>query len=66
VNERSPSGNGPLHELTDDFDRASELIALLLAHGADTSATNQAGETPAQRLKSLGLDEIAELLETSS
>jgi ankyrin repeat protein len=66
LNERSPSGNGPLHELTDDFARASELIALLLASGADPNVKNQAGETPAQRLESLGLEEIADLLEASA
>lgn len=62
VGERSPSGNGPLHELTDDFDRAKALITLLLAHGADTTARNDAGQTAAERLTELGLDPIADAL----
>jgi ankyrin repeat protein len=63
LNERSPSGNGPLHELTSDLDRAKALIPLLLSYGADANALNQAGQTPAQRLTELGLDEIADALD---
>lgn len=39
------------------------LITLLLAHGADPDATNEAGQTPAERLDELGADEIADLLD---
>jgi ankyrin repeat protein len=63
LHERSPSGNGPLHELTDDVERGSQLIALLLKAGADPMARNDAGQTPGERLDALGLDELAALLE---
>lgn len=66
LNERSPSGNGPLHEISDDFERAAELIELLLRAGADPTARNAAGQTPAERLEALGLDEIADLVEVPS
>jgi ankyrin repeat protein len=66
LNERSPSGNTPLHELVHEYDAASELITLLLANGADPRALNDAGQTPAQRLEALGLDEIADVLEASA
>lgn len=66
VSERSPSGNGPLHELTGDFERASELIPLFLRAGVDAKARNDAGETPAERLDAQGLDALAALLEASS
>ena len=63
IGERSPAGNGPLHELSGDASLAEPLVALLLAHGADPDATNAAGQTPAQRLDALGADEVADLLE---
>jgi len=63
VAERSPTGNGPLHELTGDASLAEPLIAELLAHGVDPAATNDAGQTAAQRLDAMGADEVADLLE---
>jgi ankyrin repeat protein len=62
--ERSPDGNGPLHELTDDVSLAEPLVGLLLAHGADPELENDRGQTPAQRLEERGADEVADLLET--
>jgi len=64
IEERSPDGNGPLHELTDDASLAEPLAALLLAHGADPELENDRGQTPAQRLEERGADEVADLLET--
>ncbi|MDJ0869319.1 MAG: hypothetical protein QNK03_24660 [Myxococcota bacterium] len=64
VGERSPEGNGPLHELPEDPSLAEPLIALLLAHGADPELVNHAGRTPAQHLDALGCDEVADLLES--
>jgi uncharacterized protein len=66
VQERSPSGDTALHELPDELEQAQELIPLLLAHGADPHAKNQAGQTPAQKLEVRGLPEHADLLETST
>jgi ankyrin repeat protein len=63
--ERSPSGDTPLHGLPADTERAETLIALLLAHGADPAARNDAGQTPGQKLDARGLDEIADLLASS-
>jgi ankyrin repeat protein len=62
---RSPSGDTPLHLLPEDPERARRLIDLLLEHGAEPSAKNNAGITPAQKLEAEGLDTIADLLETS-
>lgn len=63
LEERSPAGDGPLHELCPDPALAEPLIALLLAHGADAELVNDAGQTPAERLEALGADEVADLLE---
>jgi ankyrin repeat protein len=63
IDERSPAGDGPLHELCDDLELAEPLLALLLAHGADPQLRNQAGETPDQRLEASGADRVADLLE---
>lgn len=65
VQARSPSGDTPLHVLPEDPERARRLIVVLLEHGADPAAKNNAGMTPAQKLDADGLDTIADLLETS-
>lgn len=65
VRERTPWGDGPLHRLPSDAERALELIEMLLAAGADPDATNDAGKTPAQRLDGDGLDQIADLLQAA-
>ena len=63
VGERSPTGEGPLHDVCADLERAEPLIELLLAHGADPELRNDAGQTPAERLEALGADDVADVLE---
>ncbi len=63
--ERSPTGGAALHALPDDAALAEPLIALLLQHGADESAVDDAGRTPAQALVERGLDPIADLLDAA-
>ncbi len=63
VKERSPSGATPLHVLPDDPDTAEQLIALLLAHGADPNAQNDAGQTPREVLEANGKDEVVDRLD---
>lgn len=66
LEERSPNGDGPLHELTADPALAEPLIAALLAHGADPHRRNEAGRTPAEALEEAGADDVADLLEAAS
>ncbi|HEX3773829.1 MAG TPA: ankyrin repeat domain-containing protein [Polyangiaceae bacterium] len=66
VRERSPVGSTPLHLLPEDVDLAEELIDLLLAHGADSNAKNDAGQTPREALEANGHDEIADRLDARS
>ena len=49
--------------MPEDPDRADELMALLLAHGADPDAKNDAGQTPAEFLEANGRDELSDRLE---
>ncbi|MCG8588962.1 MAG: ankyrin repeat domain-containing protein [Proteobacteria bacterium] len=65
LEERSPEGDGPLHLLCADAERAEPLISLLLQYGADPTQRNDAGETPAQHLEAAGSDEIADLLDAA-
>ncbi|HKU43420.1 MAG TPA: ankyrin repeat domain-containing protein, partial [Polyangiales bacterium] len=65
VREQSPGGDTALHELPADEDAAQQLIALLLAAGADSAARNRARQTPAEKLEARGLDQIADLLESA-
>ena len=62
IDARAPAGNTPLHQLTRDPELAEPLITLLLEHGADPSATNDAGRTAAQELEERGSDQVADLL----
>jgi ankyrin repeat protein len=62
--ERSPSGNTPLHELPEDPATAELLLKLLLEHGAERSATNDAGQTATELLEARGRDVVADLLES--
>ena len=64
VKERSPSGATALHLLPEDADIADQLIELLLRHGADPAAKNDAGQTPVQALESNGRDEVADRLDS--
>jgi ankyrin repeat protein len=52
--------------LPEDVDIAETLIDLLLAHGADPNAKNEAGQTPRESLEANGRDEIADRLEARS
>ncbi len=61
-----PNGNTPLHRLPEDVERAREVLELLLRHGADAAARNQAGLTPAAAFEERGLDELADLVESRS
>lgn len=63
VSERTPSGDTVLHWLPADPDSAGGLIELFLDLGADPRATNDAGQTPAEKLVADGADEVADLLE---
>ena len=63
IQERSPDGSGPFHEVTADVALAEPILAMLLAKGADPLLENDAGETPGQRLEANGADETADLLE---
>jgi ankyrin repeat protein len=56
----------PLFCLPDDDDQAVEVARILLAHGADPTARNTAGRTPADAARVRGLDEAAELMEGRS
>jgi len=61
IAERTPSGNTVLHRVPED----QELIDLLLAHGADVGALNDAGQTPAAKLEADGHDVVADLLDAT-
>jgi uncharacterized protein len=65
VRSRSASGNTALHVLPEDPGAARRIIDMLLAHGADPTATNDDDLTPAQALEAQGLDTIADLLEVA-
>ena len=58
-----PTGQSALHVLPEDHDAARALIDLLLVHGADIDAMDDAGNRPARALEARGLDEVADLLE---
>ncbi len=52
----------PLFMLPDDEDAAAEVVAVLLAAGADPVVRNPEGETPEQAARKRGLDDAADLL----
>ena len=49
----------------DDEERAIEVARLLMAYGADPSAPNAKGQTPAALARTLGLDDVAEVMEAA-
>jgi len=55
-------GEAPLFALPDDDEGAAEVAELLLAHGADPTAKNQAGLTPAEAARKRGLEDAAAVL----
>jgi ankyrin repeat protein len=63
VNARHPHfGGTPLFHLPEDEDAAVDLATLLIAHGADTQATNKKGLTAEQNARELGLIEAADVI----
>ena len=68
VLERTPSGNTALHVVSQakqddpDLDASTATIELLLKHGADPTAINNEGKTPAQWYRQLGMDEVADYM----
>jgi ankyrin repeat protein len=59
-------GRTPLYFLSVPEERALEIAELLLAHGADRAFTDADGLTAADVAAKAGLDELAELLRTST
>ncbi|MGZ3363340.1 MAG: ankyrin repeat domain-containing protein [Caulobacteraceae bacterium] len=49
----------------DDEERAAEVARLLLAYGADPTAPNPKGQTPAEVARTLGFDDLAKVLEAA-
>jgi ankyrin repeat protein len=68
VLERTPTGNTALHVVSQakqddpDFDASVATIELLLRYGADATALNSDGKTPAQWYRQLGMDEVADYM----
>ncbi|ANB59930.1 ankyrin repeat domain-containing protein [Anoxybacteroides amylolyticum] len=60
VKERDKDGNTPLHYAIDSGD--IELVRLLVQHGADVNATNEAGTTPLMKAAQFGQTEIVKFL----
>jgi ankyrin repeat protein len=66
--QRTPSGNTALHVVSQakqddpDFDASVATIEVLLKHGADPTALNNEGKTPAQWYRQLGMDDLADYL----
>jgi ankyrin repeat protein len=61
-------GNTALHVVSQakqddpDFDASVATIELLLKYGADPTALNKEGKTPAQWYRQLGMDEVADYM----
>ena len=64
VNARQQAGIAPLHETAQNGD--FELTQLLLDHGADPSAVDDKGKTPAATAREHGHEAVAALLEKGS
>jgi len=65
VCSREPRGATALHRLPEDPELARPLVELLLAHGIDVTAVDDDGTTAVACLEAQGLDEIADLLDSS-
>jgi uncharacterized protein len=59
------SGEALLMWLPDDEATARAIAELLLAHGADPSIRSADGTTAADRLRARGMDELAEVLDST-
>ena len=55
-------GGTPLMWLPGDEARATEIVELFLAHGADPTVRNKDGQAAADLARKRGLDEVANLL----
>ena len=62
VNVRDDEGRTPLHYPDWDTRHGEEIIELLIAHGADTSAKDNAGRTPADQMLQNARQDLAEVL----
>jgi ankyrin repeat protein len=62
VNVRDDQGRTPLHYPHRNTRHGEEMIELLIAHGADTSARDNEGRTPADQMLQNGRPDLAEVL----
>jgi ankyrin repeat protein len=62
VTIRDDEGRTPLHFPAFDTQHGAEIIELLIAHGADTSARDNAGRTPADQMLQNTRQDLAEVL----
>jgi ankyrin repeat protein len=62
VHVRDDDGSTPLHYPHWNTQHGEEIIELLLAHGADINAKNNAGRTPVDQMLQNGRPDLAEVL----
>jgi ankyrin repeat protein len=62
VRVRDKDGRTPLHYPYRDTQHGAQIIELLIAHGADTSAEDNEGRTPADQMLQNGRRDLAEVL----
>jgi serine/threonine-protein phosphatase 6 regulatory ankyrin repeat subunit B len=62
VNVRDDAGRTPLHYPNWDTRHGAEIIELLIAHGADTSAGDNDGLTPVDQMLQNGRQDLVEVL----
>jgi ankyrin repeat protein len=62
VHVRDEEGSTPLHQPHWNTPHGEEIIKLLLSHGADINAKNNAGRTPAEQMVQHGRQDLAEFL----
>ncbi len=66
ANREDRPGEPALFCLPDDEERAVELVELLLSFGADLTFRNPLGQTPSEAARRRGLDDAADLLDSSA
>ncbi len=62
VNVRDDESCTPLHSTNSDTRHGARIIELLIAHGADINAKDNAGRTPADQMLQNGRRDLAEIL----